>query len=467
MPEPEDRRRDPGTGDSFPWDVLLASIDEGRVVPVVGPELLVFDQDSKQVSLHELLADALKKKLDIGGRPAAGRTELNRVASQFLENGGQRGMLYSTIHAILSSAEFSTPEPLRQLAKIRGLKLFVSTTFDRFMQRALDEERYAGDDRTGTRVYSLRTKVEDLPCEPLALENPLVFQIFGRSSTVADYAITDEDLLEFVHALQNVDRRPRMLFDAMRDYNLLVLGCSFPNWLTRFFVRALSDMRLLDPRSTLETIADNQTSSDTELMEFLRQCKVTVFEPGGTIQFVEELVRRWQAAHPEQENEEVAEPEETTVSTDIAPGGIFLSYASQDRDAVLELKAGLEGAGLEIWYDQRRLEAGDLYEKKIRRNIEACDFFFPIISASACQRLEGYYRKEWFWAIERSKRFESSYPFIQPIVVDDVPYDAKGIPDEFTNRHWQRFSGGAPTEEFLELTKRRIRDLRKRRAGLT
>ncbi len=149
----------------------------------------------------------------------------------------------------------------------------------------------------------------------------------------------------------------------------------------------------------------------------------------------------------------------------MAPGGLFLSYASQDRDEVLELKAGLEGSGLEVWYDQRRLEAGDLYEKKIKRNIEACTFFFPIISANACRRLEGYYRKEWFWAIERSRRFESSYPFIQPIVVDDVPYDAEGIPEEFANRHWQRFPGGVPTEEFVELTKRRIRDLRKRKAG--
>ncbi len=451
--------------DSFPWDVLLASIDEGRVVPVVGQELLVFDRGGRQVLLQEVLADALKERLGIDGDPTAGRTELNRIASQFLEGGGHRGMLYSAAHAFLSSARLPTPSPLRQLAKIRGLQLFVSTTFDRFMQRALDEERFGGDGRTQSRVYSLRTKVEDLPCEPMDLEVPLVFQIFGRSSTVADYAVTDEDLLEFVHALQTVDRRPRMLFDAMRDYNLLVLGCSFPNWLTRFFVRALSDMRLLDPRDTLETIADNQTARDDDLVEFLRQCKVTVYEGGGTTQFVEELLRRWQAEHPEGEPAAPGEPEDTAVSTEIAPGGIFLSYASQDRDAVLELKAGLEGAGLEVWYDQRRLEAGDLYEKKIRRNIEACTFFFPIISAGACQRLEGYYRKEWFWAIERSKRFESTYPFIQPIVVDDVPYDAKGIPDEFANRHWQRFQGGVPTQEFLELTKRRIRDLRKRKAG--
>jgi hypothetical protein len=453
--------------DNFPWDVLLASIEEGRVVPVVGPELLVFDRGGQQLQLHELLAELLKERLGIDGDATAGRNELNRVASQFLESGGQRGMLYSTLHALLAALEIPTPTPLAQLARVRGLKLFVSTTFDPFMQRALDEARFGGGERTQSRVYSLRTKVEDLPCEPVELDAPLVFQIFGRSSTVADYAITDEDLLEFVHALQTVDRRPRRLFDAMRDYNLLVLGCSFPNWLTRFFVRALSDMRLLDPRATLETIADNHTAHDEELVEFLRQCKLTVYKAGGTAQFVEELCRRWEAEHPAGEAESSAKLDEAPAPADIAPGGIFLSYASQDRDAVLALKASLESAGLEVWYDQRRLEAGDLYEKKIKRNIEACTFFFPIISANACRRLEGYYRKEWFWAIERSKRFESSYPFIQPIVVDEVPYDAKGIPEEFANRHWQSFQGGVPKQDFLELTKRRIRDLRKRQAGRT
>lgn len=451
--------------DSFPWDVLLASIEENRVIPVVGPELLVLERDGGQVPLYDLLAATLSARLGMAWKPTDGRAALSRVASQFLDGGGQRGMLYSTLHAILSTTKIATPRPLLQLAQIEPFRLFVSATFDRLMQRAIDEVRFGGDSRTATRVYSLRTKVEDLPCDPRALDAPLVFQIFGRSSTIADFAVTDEDLLEFVHALQTVDRRPRLLFDAMRDYNLLVLGCSFPDWLTRFFVRTLSDSRLLDPRSTIETIADDRTAGDTDLVEFLRQCKVTVYQGGGTIQFVDELSRRWQAEHPQGANQPVPAAEQLPAVPDIAPGGIFLSYASQDREAVLALKAGLESAGLEVWYDQRRLEAGDVYERKIKRNIEACTFFFPVISAEACRRLEGYYRKEWYWAIERLKRFESSFPFIQPIVVDDVPYDVAGVPEEFVNRHWQRFPGGNPTSEFLDLTKQRIRDLRKRKAG--
>jgi len=53
--------------DCFPWDVLLASIEEGRVIPVVGPELLVVERDGSDVLFHEQIAAALSKRLGIAG----------------------------------------------------------------------------------------------------------------------------------------------------------------------------------------------------------------------------------------------------------------------------------------------------------------------------------------------------------------------------------------------------------------
>jgi hypothetical protein len=446
----------------FHWDLLLTSIEEGRIVPVLGPELLRLGVDGQEKLLHTHLAERLIERLGITHDMGEGAVSLNRVASSYLEAGGHRAMLYSTLHTMLAEDGPGPPEPLVKLARIRGLRLFVSTTFDSLMERALDEVRHGGQPRTAVRVFSLRSRIEDIPCEPAMLSDPLVFHIFGRSSTAADFVVTDEDLLEFVHVLHTGDRRPSLLFDALRDYNLLVLGCSFPDWLTRFFVRVISDMRLLEPRGTLETIVDDHTVRNQDLVLFLRQAKISVFAHGGTVEFVDELCRRWEERHPG--GREIPTPTEPEPA-DGTPGGIFLSYASEDRDAVLELKRRLEEFGLEVWFDQRRLEAGDVYERKIQRNIEACSFFFPIVSASSCGRLEGYYRKEWYWAIERSRRFDGSFPFIQPIVIDDTPYEAAGVPDEFSDRHWQRFPGGTPTAEFLELTKQRIRELRKREAG--
>ena len=336
------------------------------------------------------------------------------------------------------------------------------------MTRALDEARHKGQPRTATRDFSLRAKIEDLPATVEELKDPVVFRLFGATSTAADYVVTDEDLLEFVFALRSPDHRPKLLFDALRDCNLLVLGCSFPNWLSRFFVRVISDMRLLDRRDTLETIADDLTTDDKNLVLFLRQCNVSVFEGGGTLGFVDELCRRWEVIHPRDEDASVPVSVQKPGGDEPPPvpgGAIFLSYASEDRDLVLVLKDHLERAGLEVWFDQRQLEAGDVYEHKIRRNIASCSYFFPCITKTSAQRVEGYYRKEWHWAIERSRRFEASFPFIQPIVLDDTPYGAEGIPEEFSDRHWQVFPGGVPSDDFIELTRRRVRELRKRLAG--
>jgi len=453
--------------DQFHWSILLDSIEEGRVVPIIGPELLVFELDGRRVDLQRVLADRLAEALEIAPKELPPDFRLDDVALRFFENRGRRSVLYSTLHGLIQDPGLPVPEPLLRLAGINGLRLFVSTTFDGLMAKALDTCRFAGRPRTITRDFSLRKRVEDLPVAFEELEAPAVFRIFGASSTASDYVVTDEDLLEFVFALRSPDRRPKLLFDALRECNLLVLGCSFPNWLSRFFVRVISDMRLVDRRYTLETIADDRTAQDRNLVLFMRHCDVSVFEGGGTLDFLDELCRRWQALHPEPTR---ADPlglqPEIVQGLPRGPGGaIFLSYASEDRDMVLVFKEHLEAAGIEVWFDQRRLEAGDVYEHKIRRNIASCSFFFPCISRASAGRIEGYYRKEWHWAIERSRRFEAGFPFIQPIVLDDTPYAAEGIPEEFSSRHWQVFPGGVPTEEFLELTRKRVRDVRKALAG--
>ena len=39
-----------------------------------------------------------------------------------------------------------------------------------------------------------------------------LFHLLGRASASPDYAIYDEDLLEFLHAIQDKQRQPKTLF---------------------------------------------------------------------------------------------------------------------------------------------------------------------------------------------------------------------------------------------------------------
>ena len=68
------------------------------------------------------------------------------------------------------------------------------------------------------------------------------------------------------------------------------------------------------------------------------------------------------------------------------PGSVFLSYAKEDLPQVMNLKAAFDRAGVDAWLDKDRLEAGDLYDQKIRRFIKTCAVFVPVISRNTERR---------------------------------------------------------------------------------
>src|SRR5450755_2097285 len=99
---------------------------------------------------------------------------------------------------------------------------------------------------------------------------------------------------------------------------------------------------------------------------------------------------------------------------------VFLSYASGDRTAAQALRDALPAFGLEVWYDESDLTGGDAWDQKIRKQIRECDFFMPVISAQTDARTEGYFRREWRLAVERTLDMADDRTFLLPVVIDDT-----------------------------------------------
>jgi hypothetical protein len=59
---------------------------------------------------------------------------------------------------------------------------------------------------------------------------------------------------------------------------------------------------------------------------------------------------------------------------------VFLSYASQDAEAVLRIAEALRAEGVEVWFDRDELVGGDAWDAKIRGQIASCALFVPVIS---------------------------------------------------------------------------------------
>jgi len=134
---------------------------------------------------------------------------------------------------------------------------------------------------------------------------------------------------------------------------------------------------------------------------------------------------------------------------------VFLSYASEDREAARSLGEALPGYGLEVWYDESELGGGEAWDQKIRRQIRECDYFMPVVSAQTQARLEGYFRREWRLAVERTLDMADDHLFLLPIVIDDTDQASARVPEKFLTVQWLKVKQGRPTPA-LEAMCRRV-----------
>lgn len=81
---------------------------------------------------------------------------------------------------------------------------------------------------------------------------------------------------------------------------------------------------------------------------------------------------------------------------------VFLRYASQNAEAAKRICEALRAAGIEVWFDQSELRGGDAWDRQIHKQIHNCALFIPIISATTQRREEGYFRREWKLAVDRT-----------------------------------------------------------------
>jgi len=451
------------------WDLLLQRIDEGRVVPVVGPDLLTVTYNNRRVLLYPLLAKRLAEYLNVSGDDLPAGDEFNAIAYR-LKRDQQPEDLYPALKEVTpEEEELEIPEPLIQLAKIRRFDLFLSTTFDPLLARALDQVRLDNQEKTLVLAYE-PTKVEDLPDVMDRSECRVVYHLLGKLSAVPDFTLTQEDTLEFVHSLQSENRQPELLFGELERRSLLILGSRFAGWLARFFLRTAKGQRLLMARGRTDYIVDAAISGDDELADFLRHlpCPPHIYQSTGAVEFVGELHQRWIERHPETESASAASESTTTaVRPELRDGAVFLSYAHEDRQSVEKISKALDSAGIDVFFDKEALRGGNAFESKLIRAIESCSLFVPVISKSTLTKSRRFFRMEWKMAIKESRKAAESQRFIVPVVIDDTSPEEPTVPDSFRKLHWKTLPGGETSRQFVEQVKQDFRKYERSKAGGT
>jgi hypothetical protein len=424
------------------WETLLELIAKKRVIPIVGSALSVVEVDGAATSIDRFVAERLAQQLGFGPGDIQGPFNLDAVVSAHVRRVGQAQDLYRKINAILKAQTFEPPASLIKLAGITQFRLFVTTGIDSLMECAIDKVRHEGQGLTRGIGY-VPSEVPDIASGAQDLTAPTVYHLFGKASPVPyEYVISDDDVLEYVLALQA--KPPVRLFDELQSHNLLILGGNFSDWLFRIFLRLAKSRRLSEsrnPRGDSEILADEHSRLDPAFVGFL-----TNFSPptkvfgAGAPEFIDELWRRWS------ERFGAATPAAPTASATV-----FISYARQDTAAALELKAGLEKENFQVWFDQDKMVGGDDFSHKIAGEVNSCGAFIALISRNTEADLrDAYFRLEWHLAGERDIRNAAGVTFIIPVVVDDTPVDQlKRVPDRFMAKHVLPAPGGTVTGELI------------------
>jgi len=100
------------------------------------------------------------------------------------------------------------------------------------------------------------------------------------------------------------------------------------------------------------------------------------------------------------------------------PISVFLSFSSKDLSYVNELLASMKHQGIDVWdysNDIESIEAGDVIEERLKREIDQRRVFIPVVSSNSISKEFGKYTKlETEYAIKNKKR-------IIPLKLSEAP----------------------------------------------
>ncbi len=440
------------------WNQLIGLVAKGNVVPIIGEDMLLLN-DPPNYFLYDELARRYAEYNEIEQntteKPLLSSTVRNHP--DFRDNPHD---IYQSIGEELDDWEPDIPRPLIDVARVKHFNLFISTTFDNLLEKAINQERFNGQSMTHVFAYSPKNIPTDKDVsEALASGRPVIIQLFGSYKNPLQFALTEGDKVEYMHALQSSEYCPKRIFNELYDRPLIILGNNFPDWLARMFLR-MSRKTPLDYREVpKQYFADNEANSDTHLRNFLHRftTNTQVVDNQKPVQFMSTLIEKWQEKYS---NEDITPQLNTLYENKPMPrNAVFISYCASNADGststdyhiALALKKALEKTGIDVWLDKDELKGGDEYERKIERYINTCSLFIPLISVTTNSRPVGFFRKEWNWALRKLPNFTgSNRPFLLPIALQGIDPYSSLVPDEFKHIQFLQLSHDEPDEKIIK-----------------
>ncbi|MEL7499174.1 MAG: toll/interleukin-1 receptor domain-containing protein [Planctomycetota bacterium] len=425
--------------DDKEWRDLLRDIHARQVIPIVGPELVsIMDESTNErVPLQRYLAPRLAKALSLDTPDSF--TTTNDVACAFLMQGNSRKAIYDEIRELMDQLEeCPANEALLKLASVTDFDCFISGTFDRQLSKAIQTTR-PDFDRSSCLSYHPSNPI-DIPEQPVG---PIVLNVMGDFNTYPDFAVWDEDYMEFICGLIEHSDTLERLFRLLKNRYLLLLGAPSSDWIVRFFLRVARQKRLSERRDGVaEYLADQSGRLGEPLVFFFdKMIQATRVIDGDPNAFAIGLADRWQEKFGTSKNNDEFL---TRMPNEIAKDSVFISYAREDQAQAIKLATALHSAGVPVWIDKARIHSGDNFENVLEAAVLVhCSFFVSIISGHTETDQMRYVHIERGWA---AKRHVDGFVFYLPIVIDPQVGDPQHEPGCFKQIHYDQMNSDVPID---------------------
>ncbi|MFV8163706.1 toll/interleukin-1 receptor domain-containing protein [Mycobacterium sp. 134] len=397
------------------WNTLVASIRHGQCILVLGPEIPMdtvgTPADAEDSSFAEALTRELATELEENELRVTGTT-LAAVAQQY-EDAQDFGpnALRARAEKFYKSPQFVHSEIHNALAAL-PFSLILTTCQDDLMADALQAtgkspivERYHlhGDKRNNPEF--------EVPNSPQA---PLIYHLFGDAQEPGSLVLSENDLLDFlIGVVSDRPPLPNSLVRALKrnGQSFLFVGFGITQWYLRVLLKVL--VRSLELHRTSSTIAAeplrrlSEVDREQTILFYQRGTRIEL-EDADTRAFLTELKERLDA--------------EGGFTRQIAPTGpcprVFISYAHEDRDLACITFDALQKASFEPWWDSDALRGGDLWDERIRDELDVTDFTLVLYSPALSRKTDSYVNKEIALARERARKVRG--PCLIPLRTADI-----------------------------------------------
>ena len=394
--------------DDHAWRRLARAIQRGTCILLLGPDAATDPADPAGVPLGSRLAATLAADLATdGAAPLPDPGDFPSVAQAF-ENRQGRDALELAVEDFCAPYLARTT-PLHDDLAALPFPLYINTAPDPALANALTQAGRAPH----TDHYDYQRGRDFALPEPTP-EHPWVYDLYGTLSEPRSLVLTERDLLDYlVNVVKGTPRLPAALVARLRDpaTSLLYLGFGFRRWYLRILLhvlRAFGPPR--NPPLALEDAAFYADPGRPLTVGFYQEAHRIRFHRGTGREFAAELRRRYQAI--------AAQPAAPAAPEPPAEAPVcFLSYVTEDHDAVRALAERLRGAGLRVWLDRQDLRGGDRWALAIPQVIgHQADYLLVLQTPRLLARVESYVHLEIEEARRRQARFAPGLRFLIPVL---------------------------------------------------